>query len=71
VLNLSGVTFVASSGAGTLLVLTREFKKAGGNVRLVQLSDAVEMVVDILNLKQLLTIDLSEMEAFQADWAEG
>ena len=66
VLNLSGVTFVASSGIGTLLALTEEFKEDGGKLQLVALSYAVQSVVDLLNLAQFLHIEKNEAEAFAA-----
>ena len=63
VLNLADVTFVASSGIGTLLALTEDFKAGGGQVKLVALPDAVQSVVNLLNLAQFLNIEKSESEA--------
>lgn len=66
VLNLSGVTFVASSGVGTLLALTEEFKDNGGAVQLAAPSEPVRSVVDLLNLTDFLSIFESEGNALQA-----
>ena len=65
VINLSGVSFVASSGIGTLLALTEETKEAGGSVQLVALSHAVAAVVDLLNLTEFLAIFDSETKAME------
>jgi anti-anti-sigma factor len=61
-INLAKVSFVASSGIGTLLALTEEFHDAGGGIHLVELSDAVRSVVDLLNLTQFLSIGRSEAD---------
>lgn len=66
VINLAGVVFVASSGIGTLLALTDEFREAGGGVHLVSLSDSVRSVVDLLNLGQFLNVAPSEADALGA-----
>ncbi|MBN2170017.1 MAG: STAS domain-containing protein [Candidatus Krumholzibacteriota bacterium] len=56
ILVLSGVTFVASSGVGTLLALTEEFRTAGGCLGLAEISPAVASVFKLLNLEQFLEI---------------
>ena len=66
VINLSRVTFVASSGIGSLLALTEEFKEAGGCIHLVELSQAVESVVGLLNLTEYLSIRPTENAALKA-----
>lgn len=66
VLNLSGISFVASSGIGSLLALTERFQDAGGGVRLVAVSDAVRSVVDLLNLGEFLRIDATEQAGLAA-----
>jgi anti-sigma B factor antagonist len=66
VLNLSGVSFIASSGIGALLALVQQFGEAGASVRLAALSEAVESVIRLLNLDQFLTIDSTEDEALAA-----
>jgi anti-anti-sigma factor len=66
VINLAEVTFVASSGVGTLLALTEELADAGGSVHLVALSDPVKSVIELLNLTQFLNLGASEDEALEA-----
>lgn len=66
VLDLSGVTFMASSGLGSLLSLAEEFRQSENRVRLASPSPAVDSVIHLLNLHQFLTIDRSEEEAFDA-----
>lgn len=66
VINLAQVSFVASSGVGTLLALTEEFQDAGGTVHLVALSEAVRSVIELLNLTQFLNIGENEQEVLQA-----
>jgi len=65
VINLSGVSFVASSGIGTLLALTEESKESGGSVQLAALSQAVAAVVDLLNLTEFLAIFDTESKAME------
>lgn len=66
VLDLSGVTFMASSGLGSLLSLAEEFRQSENRVRLASPSPAVDSVIHLLNLHQFLNIDASEEEAFHA-----
>lgn len=66
VLDLSGVTFMASSGLGSLLSLAEEFRQSESRVRLASPSAAVDSVIHLLNLHQFLTIDASEQEALHA-----
>lgn len=56
-LDLSEVEFLASSGLGTLLLLTEEFRDSGGKLFLADLPQAVREVVDLLNLDQFLQIE--------------
>ncbi len=63
VLNLAGITFVASSGVGTLLALTEELKDSGGSMELAAPSEAVSSVVDLLNLTEYLAIHDTESKA--------
>ncbi len=66
VLNLSGVTFIASSGVGALLALAEQFHESGRSVRFVALSSAVDSVIRLLNLDQFLPIHATEHEAITA-----
>jgi anti-anti-sigma factor len=66
VLNLAGVTFVASSGIGTLLALVEEFRQSKQALRLAALSPAVDSVVRLLQLDPFLQPDASEPDAVAA-----
>ena len=66
ILELSDVGFIASSGLGTLLLLTEEFREMGGDVILASLSTNVLQVVTLMNLGQFLTIEDSLVEARDA-----
>ncbi|MFI5372963.1 MAG: STAS domain-containing protein, partial [Candidatus Eisenbacteria bacterium] len=48
VLNLSGVSFIASSGIGALLALVEEFRRGPGTLRLAAISPPVDAVVRLL-----------------------
>jgi anti-anti-sigma factor len=59
VLDLDGVTFVSSSGLGTFLLLTEEFRSAGGKLVLAAPRSGVTQVLELLNLDQFLEISPS------------
>jgi anti-anti-sigma factor len=61
-LDLSAVSFVASSGVGTLLALTEEFGKDGA-LYLAPISLPVRSVIQLLNLEPYLAIYESLEEA--------
>lgn len=63
VLNLSGVSFIGSSGIGALLVLVEQFQEQAGVIRLVSPSPEVEAVIHLLNLDRFLAVDPSEEKA--------
>ena len=60
VLNLAGVTFIASSGVGALLALVEEFRQSRNRVRLAEVPPVVDSVIRLLNLDQFLSIDATE-----------
>jgi len=66
VLNLADVTFVSSSGVGTLLAIAEEARLAGSGLRLAAPSAAVRSAIELLNLDQFLTIDDTEQRALDA-----
>ncbi len=66
VLNLSGVTFIASSGVGALLGLVEEFRQVNAHVRFACLSSPVDSVIRLLNLHQFLDLHGTENEALAA-----
>ncbi len=63
VLNLSGVTFIASSGVGALLALVEEYQGSHLQVRIAAPSPAVDSVVRLLNLERFLVMSPTEDEA--------
>lgn len=66
VLNLEGVTLIASSGIGALLALAEECGQASCRVRIAAASPAVDSVVRLLNLDQFLILDRDEATALNA-----
>ena len=66
VLNLSGVTFLGSSGLGALLALSEEFQDQAGEVRIAAPSEAARMVFQFVSLERILEIDLDELTALKA-----
>ena len=63
ILNMSEVTFIASSGIGALVVLSGEMKIKGGSTNLVSVSQPVMRVIELLNLGKFVTIEKSEEKA--------
>ena len=66
VINLSEVTFIDSSGVGTLTDIFRRLKKADGMLALVGLKKMVRSVFEITRLDKLLPIFESEQEALES-----
>ncbi|GJM45317.1 MAG: hypothetical protein DHS20C21_21590 [Gemmatimonadota bacterium] len=62
IINLSQVSFVASSGVGTLLALTEEMKDVDGDLYLVSLSETVSSVLRLLKLSKFMSIAPSEAD---------
>ncbi|PZF58419.1 anti-anti-sigma factor [Curtobacterium sp. MCBD17_013] len=54
VVDLSGTTFVDSSGLGALVSLLKSARQAGGDLRLVAPSEQVSMVLRLTNLDRIL-----------------
>jgi anti-anti-sigma factor len=65
IVKLSDVTFIASSGAGTLVKLTYDFLERGGFFQIADVSDSVMRVVDLLNSRQFLNIAKDVDEAME------
>src|SRR5690349_16390190 len=63
VLNLSGISFLGSSGVGAMLVLVEQFEEQAGAIRFAALSETARDVVDLLDLRQYLKIHASEEDA--------
>jgi anti-sigma B factor antagonist len=66
VLNLSGVSFLGSSGVGAMLVLVEQFQEQDGVIRFAALSDSARSVVELLDLDDYLSIHPTEEEAVAA-----
>ncbi len=66
VLNLAGVSFIASSGIGALLALAEDFSQAERSLRLAEVPTSVDSVLRLLNLEQFLSIDSTEQAALEA-----
>jgi anti-anti-sigma factor len=63
IVKLSDVTFIASSGAGTLVKLTYDFREWGGSFQIADVSEPVMRVIDLLNSRQFLNIAADVEEA--------
>ena len=63
-LDLSQVTFLASSGLGVFLAQTEEFKEGGGSLHLVAVSSVVAAVINLLNVDRFLSMSstIEELE---------
>jgi anti-anti-sigma factor len=61
-LDLSLVTFLASSGLGVFLAQTEEFKEGGGSLHLVAVSSVVAAVINLLNVDRFLSMASSVEE---------
>jgi anti-sigma B factor antagonist len=55
-LDLSAVTFLASSGLGVFLAETEAFKEVGGSLHLVAVSAVVASVIKLLNVDRFLSM---------------
>ena len=66
VVNLSGVSFLGSSGVGALLVLVEQFQQQAGAVQFAAMSPSARAVVDLLDLEDYLTVHESEDDAIRA-----
>jgi anti-anti-sigma factor len=63
VLNLRDVSFLSSSGIGSLLALTEEFRERGTSVALAETSPTVREAIELLNLEEFLVLFDTEAEA--------
>ncbi len=66
ILDLSGVTFLSSSGLRILLMLARELKASNGELRLCALQPAVAEVFALTGFTQIFTIHRTREEALAA-----
>jgi anti-anti-sigma factor len=66
VLNLSEVSFIASSGIGALLSVAERYRGQGVRLGFASVSPAVSSVVGLLNLEQFLSIFDTDDEALSS-----
>jgi len=65
-INMAGVTYMDSSGFGTLLSATKRLKPKGGTVNLVKCNSAIDRVLRITRLDQIFATYDNIDEAIQA-----
>ena len=63
VVEMSGVTFISSSGPGRLVRMTYDFLERDGLFQIAAVPDAVTRVIDMLNSRQFLNIAADVDEA--------
>ena len=63
ILNLRAVSFLSSSGIGSLLVLTEEFRERGITLSLAETSPTVQEAIELMNLQTFLVLCGTEDEA--------
>ena len=63
VINLSGVTYVDSSGLATLVEILKNMRSYGGRMRLVNMAPKIKSLFEITKLEKLFEIMSSEEEA--------
>lgn len=56
VMDLSGLTYIASAGVGVLINIQHQAKKGGGGLQLVNPSPSVREIFSILGLQTILAI---------------
>lgn len=65
VLNLRNVSFLSSSGIGSLLVLSEEFRERGNTMSLAETSPTVREAIELLNLQAFITLHATEQDALR------
>jgi anti-anti-sigma factor len=63
IVDLSGLEYVSSSGLGSFLGMVDHFRKAGGDLAFVRLSEKVQKIFKVVGFNRLLTILPSEDDA--------
>jgi anti-anti-sigma factor len=66
VLDLTGVTIVASAGLGILVRLHTRLKGLGGGLAIYGCSPKIREIIDLVMLTSILKVSDSEAEAWQA-----
>lgn len=63
IVDLAGLEYISSSGLGAFLGMVDHFRKAGGDLAFVRLSDKVQKIFKVVGFNRLLTILPGEDEA--------
>ncbi len=63
IIDMADVKFIASSGAGALVVISEQFRTLGGSIQIVSASTAVCRVIDLLNLHRFVSFAKDEKTA--------
>jgi anti-sigma B factor antagonist len=63
VVNLAGLTFISSSGVGSLLAHSEQARESGAEFRLAELPTVVMNTLNLLNLGEYLNVYATEAEA--------
>jgi anti-sigma B factor antagonist len=71
VLNLSGVTFIDSSGLGTLVANLAKTKAAGGMLKLAEPQERVKSALELTRLTGLFPLYATEQDALNSFNAAG
>ena len=66
IINLSGVTYVDSSGLASLVEILKNMRAYGGKLKLTNLSAKVKSLFEITKLEKLFEIAADEAEAIAA-----
>lgn len=62
-LNLEHLAFIDSSGIGSLIKIKKTLKAAGGNFVILNVPPKIKEAFDLINLKEIVPIFLSEEQA--------
>jgi len=71
IVDLEGIDFMDSSGAGLLLWLRRQTQASESQLVLCGLSDQVRLVLDSLNFSRIFTIAGNRADALKGDFEGG
>ncbi len=63
VLDLQGLNYISSAGIGALMSLSQRLKKSGGDLVLLQPTDKVYKILDLLGFTKIFHLSASEDEA--------
>ena len=66
-IDLDGVSYIDSSGMGTLIAAMKQARAAGGDVRLCALQDDVKAIFEMTRVVQAMSIHPTRQEAL-ASW---